>query len=79
MCDSLSITKLPKCIGATCQYSTTIREKKSKIPTAGYFCDPLTRARTELKSCNIGTVAKSQLASVILSTHKHLSILGDEH
>ncbi len=50
-------------------------EKKSKIPTTGYFCDPLTQAGAELKSWDVCIVAESQLASVILSAHKHVSIL----
>lgn len=50
-------------------------EEKSKIPTTGYLCDPLTQAGAELKSWDVCIVAKSQLASVILSAHKYLSIL----
>lgn len=50
-------------------------EKKSKIPTTGYFCDSLTQSGAELKSWDVCIVAKSQLASVILSAHKYPSIL----
>lgn len=50
-------------------------EKKSKVPTTGYCCDSLGQSRAELKSWDICLMAKSQLASVILSAHKYLSVL----
>lgn len=50
-------------------------EKQREIPTTGYFCDSLTQAVAQLESGHVCTVAKSQLASVILSAHKRLSIL----
>lgn len=54
-------------------------EKKSKVPTTGYFCDSLFQSGAELKSWDVCHMAKSQLASVILSTHKYLSILCQTH
>lgn len=54
-------------------------DKKSEVPTTGYFCDSLAQSGAELKSRDVCLMAKSQLASVILSTHKYLSILCQTH
>lgn len=48
---------------------------QSKIPAAGYVCNCVSQAGAALQSWHVCEVAKSQLTSVILSTHKHLSIL----
>lgn len=50
-------------------------EKQSKIPSTGYICNCVSQAGAALKSWHVCEVAKSQLSSVILSTHKYLSIL----
>lgn len=54
-------------------------EKQRKIPATGYVSNCVSQAGAALKSGHVCEVAKSQLTSVILSTHKHLSILYAEH
>lgn len=50
-------------------------DEKTEVPTTGHLNNSLTDARAELKSKDVGTVAQSQLTSVILPTHKHISVL----
>lgn len=53
-------------------------EEETEVPTTGHLNNSLGDAWAQLKSQDVGTVAQSQLTFVILSTHKHVSILCPE-